>query len=209
MALTPPAYGFAAIDLGPELGISAGRSEGGLVITSRRGDPYVTGKLTTRELKPAQFADFHAFLLDAADRVERVDIVNPRFRLPRAYSNGTWPLASDPALAAVTNLRTISVAGLQVGMQLKRGDRLCLIQSVGGSEVVSYRWLSADCAVASALTQALSITPRLPIGVFSAGAAVRFKDPFARVTVIADSIEAAITSDSLAAISFEVEEALR
>lgn len=205
MALTPPAYGFAAIDLGPDLGISSGRSEGGLIITSRRGDPYVTGKLTTRELKPAQFADYHAFLLDAVDRLQRLDIINPRYRLPRAYTNATWPLTGDASLAGVTNLRTISVAGLHLGMQMKRGDRLCIIQS----NSVSYRWLSADLVVASATTQAISISPRLPMGVFSPGAVVRFKDPFARVAVVPDSIEAAMSSDYLTSISFSVEEALR
>lgn len=208
MALTPPAYGYSSIDLGPELGITSFRSEGGLIVTSRRGDPYVTGKLTTRSLKPDQFADFQAFLVDACDRNELIDIINPRYRLPRSYTGITWPLSGDQVLQALTDLHTLSVAGLIVDMALKRGDRLCLIQGSGASEVVSYRWLSADVTVTSSTAQALSVTPRLPLGVFAADCTVRFKNAFARVRVVPGSIEGVITDGNLDAITFGVSEAL-
>jgi len=210
MALTPPAYGWSSVDLGPDLGMSSVRSEGGIVVTSRRGDPFVTGKLTTRALKPDQFADMQAFVVDACDRNERIDVVNPRYRLPRAYTDATWPLITDPAISAITDLYHLSLSGLQTGMTLKRGDRLCIVQeNVGGGESVAYRWLAADVTVTSAIAQAVQITPRLPMGIFAVAATVKFKNPFARLAIVPGTIEAVITDDYLTSITFEVSEALR
>jgi len=203
-----PAYAFTEIEVDPDLGISSARSEGGLIVTSRRADPFWSGPMTTRPLSSQgernEHADFRAFLSRCVDENLRVDFVHPVHRFPHAYTEATWPMAGNAELASVPNLRTVVLRDLVVGMALQRGDRLSIIQG----DLVCHRWIAADLTVTSAISQAIPITPRLPIGVFAAGAVVLLKDPKMRFMIVAgswsDKEVAAPTS-----ITFEVEESLR
>lgn len=211
MPVPMPDYGWSAIDVKPELGITSSQSEGGLIITSRRGDPNWTGTLSTGILgssSPNQHADFLAFLSRCVDLNFRVDFVHPMHRYPDGYDDSNWPLTDDPTLASITDLRNLNLSGLAIGMLLPRGTRLSLVQGSGDSQVISHRWLAADVTVTSSTAQAIEITPRLPIGVFVVGCAVVFKDPVMRLMIVPDSWDAAEAPDP-SSITFGVAESLR
>lgn len=203
MAETFPLSGFERIGLRVQSGLATKRDRGGLLLTSRRYEAYWAGSFTTDKLLPGAWADLVAFLDTCVSRNLRVDFVHPRHAVPRAYTAATWPLGGDQALVSVTNRYQVVVSGLQVGMTLKRGDRLSFLQS--GS--VCYRRLTADVVVSSTTAQSLAIEPRLPLGVFTAGAAVRFRNPPVRLAIVPDSYDA----DEVYApspISFDTQEAL-
>lgn len=208
MPVDMPAYAFTEIGASPDLGIASARSEGGLVITSRSADPYWRGPMTTRPLQPLglrnEHADFRAFLSTCVDQNLRVDFVHPIHRLPHGYIDATWPMAGNAELVSVPNLRTIVLRDLVEGMTLQRGDRLSIVQG----DIVCHRWIAADLTVTSAITQAVEVTPRLPIGVVAAGATVLLKNPKMRFMIVPgtwDDKEVAEASP----ISFEIMEALR
>lgn len=187
MPVDMPSYGWQSIGVDPDLGINHARTEGGLIVTSRRSDPFWAGRMTTGPLGGTagnnEHADFRAFLSRCADKHLRVDFVHPRHRTPSAYSAATWPMVGNGALVSLTDLRTIVVSGLTVGLVLKRGDRL----SLGQGELIAHRWLAADVTVTSALAQSIELTPRLPTGVFVAGATVTLKDPKMRLMIVPGS----------------------
>lgn len=204
MAETFPFPFFERIGLRIQPGIAHKRDRGGMLITQRRLEPYWAGQFTTDKLAPAAWADLIAFLDNCVDRNLRVDFVHPRFALPRAFTEATWPLFADPLLVSITHGREIVVSGLQAGMQLKRGDRLSLMQG----ELRCYRSLAADVLVSSSISQALPLTPRMPLGLFAAGAAVRFKAPPVRLAIVPGSYQ----DDEVARqfpVTFETEEALK
>ena len=205
MPVNLPDYGFSAFDVPPDLGIASERSEGGIVITSRRSDPFLSGRVSSRDLQPAEHADLEAFLIKCIDENMLVDMPYPRRRVPVGYTVDTWPMAGNGSLVGVTNLRTITVSGINTGIVLRRGSRLSLVQGAA----ISHRWIGETVTVASTISQALSLTPRLPIGVFAPGAVVMLKDPKMRVRIVPGTLETAVTVDRLQKISFEVEEALR
>jgi len=198
-----PLAGFARIGLRIVSGIAYGRTEGGLILTGRKAAPYWAGPFTTDSLDPAVWSDLMGFLVDCVDRNLRVDFVHPRYLVPRSYTLTSWPLVTDPVLVSVTNPRTIVVSGLTVGMTLKRGDRLTLIQG----ELRCHRMIRADLVVASAISQSIALTPLLPTGVFAGGALVRFKNPPIRLAIVPGSFEAE-EEYSQSPVTFEAEEAL-
>ena len=208
MPINLPDYAFTSIDVDTDLGTKFARSEGGLIITSRRSDPFWAGPMTTQPLTgwhdDNQHAAFRAFLTDCVDRNMRVDFIHPRHRLPGAYSLDTWPMAGDARLVSVPNLRTILVADLVVGMILRQGDRISITQG----DVVVHRWIASDTLVSSTLSQALPLTPRLPIGVLEADAVVVLKDPKMRFMIVPGSWKADEVANPTP-ITFEVSESLR
>ena len=185
MAETLPLPGFDKIGIRIVSGIAQRRDRGGTLITRRRNMPFWAGPITSDKLFPRDRADYVAFLDNCVSRNLRIDFVHPRFQTPAAYTLATWPLVVDPTLASVTHGHQIVVAGLQLGMQLKRGDRLTLVQG----ELRCCRPLSADLVVASTTAQALPLSARIPLGVFTAGALVRFRLPPIRLAVVADSYQ--------------------
>lgn len=204
MAVAFPRPAFERIGLRIQPGIAHARDRGGMLLTQRRVEPYWAGPFTTGKLSVAEWADLIAFLDDCVDRNLRVDFVHPRFALPRAYTPATWPLLADPLLVSVTHGREIRVSGLEVGMTFKRGDRFTIMQG----ELRCYRRLSADLVVASTISQALPISPRMPLGVFAPGAAVRFAAPPVRLGIVPGSYQ----DDEVAQqfpVKFETEEALK
>jgi hypothetical protein len=212
MAETFPAYSLTNLQLDPDLGITVARSEGGMIVTSRRADPSWTGQMTTRPLAADpinEHADFRAFLSRCADLNLSIDFVHPRHVVPRSYTIATWPLVTDCSLVSISDLNHIVVSGLTVGVQLKRGDRLSLQQTNVDSTVsIAHRWVAVDVTSASATAQAIEVTPRLPMGVFAASATVKFKNPPVRLRVIPGSWDDA-EAGGPTAISFQVSEALR
>ncbi|MFD1944741.1 hypothetical protein [Paradevosia shaoguanensis] len=208
MPINLPDYAFIQSGVDPDLGIASARSEGGLIITSRRADPFWAGPMTTRPLfahgPRNEHADFRAFLSRCVDENLRVDFVHPRHRFPHAYDAASWPMAGNAELVSVPNLRTIVLRDLVEGMTLQRGDRLSIVQG----DIVCHRWVAADLTVTSAITQVVEVTPRLPIGVVAAGATVLLKNPKMRFMIVPgtwDDKEVAEASP----ISFEIMEALR
>jgi len=209
MAVDLPITGFSGIGVLPALGINSQRSEGGLVITSRRADPYWSGRLTSGPLSSAgdnERASLIAWLHNTVELNLRVDWVHPRHRLPRHYTAGTWPMVGNASLVDVPDLRTIVVSDLPVGLVLKGGDRLSIIQG----DIIVHRWLAADLVVSSSLNQTIVLTPRLPIGVLAPGAAVVLKDPKMRFMIVPESWrDSAGESYAPSPVSFDVQEALR
>lgn len=195
---------FARILLKVSSGLAFGRDRDVLLLNARKHEPHWIGSFQTGDLSPEEYADFSAFLTDLVDTNGRVDFVHPRFAVPRTYTQASWPAAADAVLTALTDLRHIVVSGLPVSTVLKRGDRLTLIQG----ELRCYRSIAQDVVVSSAIAQTLRISPRLPLGVFVAGAAVRFKLPPIRLAVVPDSYEPDETSRP-SPISFDVMEALQ
>lgn len=211
MPVSFPDNVFVAADtLAPDKGIASARSEGGLVVTSRRGDPFWRGAITTpalplegpgieRMLRP----EFIAWLHWAEDLNMRIDFTHPRHRLPRSYTPDTWPMSGDGAIVSITDLRTIVVAGLTMGLVLKRGDRLTVRQGA----VIVHRWIAVPVTVASTTTQSLTLTPRLPIGIIDPGADVVLEDPVMRFMIVPGSIVGDEVIEP-SPVSFEVSEVL-
>ncbi len=203
-----PAYaGSAKIGVLPDLGVASARSEGGLVVTSRKSDPFWSGSLTTIKLEPWQggnrHAQFLAFLSRCVDLNLRVDWVPPRHRLPGAYTAQTWPLIGDCSLVDVPDQRTLRVGGMQAGLVLSAGDRVAVLQ---GDSVV-HRWVAEDVIVSSAIAQNIAVTPRLPIGLLAPAAVVKLKDPVLRFMVEPGSWDTHEASEPTA-ITFSVMEAV-
>lgn len=186
-------------------GKTHGRDLGGMIINSRHTEPYWTAEFTT---PPLSRADRIAVLGDLdrwVDENIRLDFVHPLFMYPEGYDASTWPLATDPELESVVDLRTIEVSGLGVGMVLPRYTRLTLIQSDGS---VCYRRIRTAVTVASALSQQIEVTPRLPPGVFSNGATVRLEEPFVRLMIVPESYDSDDDIES-EPLTFSAEETLR
>lgn len=183
MAETFPVTGFSRIGVRIRSGVVTARTTGGLLVTGRRHEPHWAGPFTTGPLEPAEWSALAAFLEDCVDRNLRVDFVHPRHAVPRAYTPASWPMIGDAELEAVTDLRTIVVSGLALGLNLRRGDRLSLMQG----ELVCHRKMAADVVVSSITAQTLALTPRIPMGIFAAGAAVRLRNPPLRLAIVPDS----------------------
>lgn len=182
MPVNFPLSAFASTDVAPELGVITARSEGGLVITSRRFDPYWKGSYTTAPLDPRganERADFLAWLTWAADINMRVDFLHPRHRLPKAYTADTWPMSGDAELVDTPDQRTLTVSGLPIGLDLRRSDRIAVRQG----DIVVHRWIASNHIVTSGVSQAVPVTPRLPIGILEPEAIVVLEDPPLRAVI--------------------------
>lgn len=195
--------GFASIDLQVQDGTAFGRTIAGLVMTGRRHQPYWAGSFSTDSLSFDEWSDLTTMLGDCIENNLRVDFVHPRFALPRQYTAANWPVVGDPVLVSITNPRAIVVSGLTVGLQLKRGDRLTLMQG----DLRCYRKIRSDLVVTSGIAQTLPLSPRLPPGVFAAGAVVRMQNPAIRLAIVPDSLDA-VEKYSEQPVSFDVAEAL-
>ena len=144
-----------------------------------------------------------AFLSDCVEMNRRVDFVHPMHQLPMSYTESTFPMVGNGQLVSVTNLRTVVIRDMPIGLILKRGDRLSIMQG----EIIAHRWISAPVVVGSVLAQSVSITPRLPFGVFAPGAVVAIKNPKMRVMIVPGSWDANEVAEA-SPITFEVAESL-
>lgn len=134
-----------------------------------------------------------------------VDFVHPVHKLPSAYTVDTWPMIGNATLGGISDLRTIAVSGLVVGMTLRQGDRLSIVQG----DIIIHRWFARDLVVDSTISQTLELTPRLPIGVLAPGAAVVLRDPKMRFMIVPNSWSSREVAREECTISFEVQESLR
>lgn len=208
MPVLMPNVGVSRIGVLPDLGVVGARSEGGLIITSRKSDPFWTGKLTTAKLEPWRGNNRHArmlaFLSDCVDRNLRVDWVHPRHDYPGSYTADTWPMLGDGSLNDIVDARTLDVQGLVAGMVLARGDRIAVLQG----DIVVHRWVAEDVVVDSAISQAVPVTPRLPVGLLAPSATVRLANPPLRFMIVPGSWDTDEAHEPTS-ISFDVAEALR
>lgn len=203
MAETFP-FNVRATKLGIVSGLAFGRDEGGLIVNSRHTEPYWAGTFTTPPLTTDERITALATLDDWVDMNRRIDFIHPKYEYPIGYDANTWPMSGDATLSSITDLRNIVVDGLDSGLILTAGTRLTIIQS--GS--ICYRKIVTTIASAAALGQSINIGPRLPPGVFSAGAAVRFENPYVRLAMVPDSWDADETIDEIP-LSWDMSEALR
>lgn len=205
MAETFP-FDVRATRLGIVSGLAFGRDEGGLNISSRHVEPYWRGTFTTPPLTREDRIEALALLDDWVDMNRRVDFIHPSHRFPIGYSEDDWPMSGDATLDSVTDLRNIVVDGLTAGLVLRAGSRLSLIQAATGE--VCYRKIVTTIASTTALNQTINIGPRLPPGVFAAGATVRFEDPPVRMMVVPESWDPDETVEDVELV-FEMIETLR
>lgn len=203
MPVSLPSLGFSALDIMPDLGIAMARTVGGLIVTSRRSDPFFRGTITTGDLEIATHSYLQAFLIDCVDQNRLVDFVHPRHVVPRSYTLENLPWPGTGTITALPDNRTVTLSGLPIGLELKRGDRLTLEQG----DLRCGRWIQSDVTVGSAIAEALPITPRLPIGIFAPGAFVQFKNPVMRFMVVPGSFSMA-EAYRPTPISFDVSEAI-
>lgn len=203
MAETFPFF-FASPPALPVSPIISDRDESGLIITVRRGEAYWAGTFATGKLSPAEYAEACAFLDYVVDNNLRVDWSHPRHRVPRSYSLATFPGTGVGTVTAIPNLRQLTVSGYPIGLILKRGDRIGLVSG----ELRGYRMIAQDVTVTSTTAQTIRITPRLPLGVFAAGASAVVKNPVLRLAIVPNSWKGTEQYQPTA-LSFDVAEALR
>jgi len=193
----PDSFELAQIETPEESGLAFTRTEGGLIITSRRSDAYLSGRMVTRPLEVNEYKDLRAFLNAAVQRNRRLDFVHPKFVRPMDYTLAQLSsMFGWSGLAGVVNLDdlfTPRLSGLPVGLQLRRGDCLSFRDGLKNS----YKTVESDTLVASNSSQAVPLTSRLGIGVFSLSAAVHFVDPVLRFMVVPDTINDVMSADEL------------
>ncbi len=203
MAETFP-FTVRATRLGIVSGLAFSRDEGGLNISSRHVEPHWSGNFTTPPLTRAARIEALALLDDWVDMNRRVDFVHPLYQYPVGYDADTWPMSGDASVDAVTDLRNIVVTGLTAGTVLRVGSRLTIIED----GVICYRKVTTLVASAAASAQSINIGPRIPPGLFSSSATVRFENPYVRMMVIPDSWDADESIDD-EPLTFEMVESLR
>ena len=172
--------------LGIVSGITYGKEESGLIINGRHIEPYWMGTFTTPPLTEIERIQQLHLLDRYVDLSIRVDYVHPRYALPYNYTAATWPLVSDPQLHGITDLRHLTISGLQVGMTLPAGTRFTLVQD----DLRCYRKVTSDVVVGSSVSQAIEVTPRIPPGIFAPGCSAVFKNPMVRMLVVPESWDA-------------------
>ncbi len=203
--LVLPTTSFEAVSLEPDHVVSTSRSRGGYLTEITVADPLWAGSLRTTPLNERQLRAWEAFISDAVERKLAFDFVHPSKRYPVEYDATTMPFSGDAVITSLADLRSPAMSGLPVGFQLRRGDRLSFIQG----DYISYRMVRTGTLVASAVSQAIPITPRLPLGRFAVAAAVEFVSPPMRLRVVANSWKAPLVGGQATRGSFEVFESPR
>ena len=204
MTISFPA-GLARLDLRIQWGRLVARDKLGGSWESEDADPYWTGSLTTSKLTDARLQDWEAFAAGAIAARSVIAFVDPVFRLPLAYRAsglpGDWDGTGE--VEALDDPSAPVVSGLPVGVTLKRGDRLNLVDGTARS----YHMLRADVTVASDTAQALPIVPYALPNAFSAGAGVSFADPSVGLHIVANSWTAPRVARQLTVATASLEEA--
>lgn len=203
--LVLPSTSFEAINLEPDHVVSTSRSRGGYLSEITVADPLWAGSLRTTPLSERQLRAWEAFMSDAVERKLAFDFVHPSKRCPVEYTPATLPFSGQGILTSVADLRNPVMSGLYVGLQLRRGDRVSFVQG----DFISYRMVREDTLVSSAISQAVPITPRLPLGRFAVAAQAEFLDPPMRLRIVANSWSAPLVGGQPTRGSFEVFESPR
>lgn len=183
-SLSFPTSHFYEVDLQPDFFIATSRSRGNESSEVRYADPLWGGSLTTTVLTDKQLKAWEAFISRCSDELVTVDFVDPSFKAPMDYTVASLSALSWPGVTGIgevntiTDLRTLVCSNVPTNFSLKAGDRVSVTE---GTEV-AYRIVSED-VVASGATFNLKLTPRLPLGLFTTAAQVRFLNPFVRLRV--------------------------
>lgn len=175
-----------ATTFSPKPNVAMQRSESGLVITSRFAQPVWTGSFTTPPLTRSQRTGWLDWLDDCVDRNLRVDFVHPIYAYPQGYDSSSWSMVGNATLISVDDLRHITVSDLDSGLSIDAGSRLCIVQGTR----VCYRKIREDIASPNPISQQITLSPRIPPGVFAAGAEVRLTNPYCRMMVVPESWDA-------------------
>jgi hypothetical protein len=204
--LAMPTSSFSTIELNPpEPVVAMSKARGNYISELRVADPMWTGSLVTTALSPNQLKAWEAFISKLTDRVIMTDIVHPLYRAPMAYSVETFSALAWPATVGVaevntiTDLRTLVLSGVPDGTVFKAGDRCSVVE---GSKV-AYSIIAED-VTASGVTMILKLTPRLPLGLFTTAATVRFLNPFLRARIARNTWSAPVNAGEATYGSFEV-----
>jgi hypothetical protein len=203
-----PTSDFSGIDVNPEHVIAMTRARGNLISEVRSADPMWIGSLTTTALSARQLAQWEAYISRVSDELILTDFVHPLYRCPSAYTVSSfsalsWPGATGIAeINSFTDLRTLVLSNVPMGMVLRYGDRCAVTE--GGN--VSYRMIAEDVTVAGA-TVTVKLTPRLPLGLFSTAAQVKFLNPPIRCRVMKNSWSAPLVAGEGYYGSFDIFEA--
>lgn len=184
MAETFPNTGhFGVIGVAPNSGIAWARDEGAVNIFSRHRDSFWAGPMNTGKLIRKEITEWLAFLERVTELNLSVDFVHPWYRVPAAYEIGDLPFGGTATIDAVTDLFTLEIQGLPVGLILTAGDRFSIVQG----DIIIYRKIAADILVASTISETITMTTRLPVGLVAAAATVKFLNPPLRLKVISGS----------------------
>lgn len=192
----PASFELADLDAPEASGLAFSQAEGGLIITSRQYEPSFRGSMTTRPLLPTEYSDLEAFLFEAVQRNRRLDFVHPKHTIPRFYTDATFSALGwngQANLTSYVDLYTPVFSGLPVGLRLMRGDRVAFTEGTKNQHKI----IAADVTVASAISQQISLTSRLPIGVFTSSCIAVFFEPVLRFMIVPDSIGNRIIADEI------------
>lgn len=205
MAETFPNTGFfGTVGVAPNSGIAWARDEGGVNIFSRHRDSFWGGPVNTGLLEKNEQRVWLAFLDRVTEWNLSVDFVHPWYRVPGAYEIGTLPWGGGAVVDEVTDLFTLEIQGLPVGLELGAGDRFSIVQG----DMIVHRKIATDLVVASAISETITVTTRLPIGLIAPAATVSFLNPPMRLKVIPGSWQPT-EANSPTGLTFTVAEAYR
>lgn len=192
-------------DLSPNWVREQARDQGGNSWETEEADPYWAGRLTTSKLSHDRLQDWEGFInLVVRDRLA-ISFVDPIYYIPAAYRGiglpGGW--GGSGTIVELSDGTMPVLAGLPVGLQLKRGDRLNLFND----DNRRYHMLAADLLVSSATEQAVPITPAALPNVFAPGDNFTVSNPSLMLNVVANSWRVTRVPRQLPTGSFQVEEA--
>lgn len=197
--------GLSSLELSPYFTIDEARSDGGFFWQTEDADPYWTGKGSTGKCNPARLADWEGFVADAVAKSTVLEFVDPIYSIPGAYAVSGLPGGWD-GVAELVNLDDAwkpIIEGAPVGLILRRGDRVGVVQS----NYKSYHMVSKPVVVSSAISQEIEIVPPLLTNIFAPAAQVVFLNPVIRLTIAPNSWSAPRRAREDTIGSFDVREA--
>jgi hypothetical protein len=197
--------GLSALELDIRWVRGNARDDAGASWETEDADPYWTGRLSTSKLNDDRLQDWEGFVSDAVAARLEIEFIDPIYRIPAAYRTTGLPgaYAGTGVIVNVTNPAAPVFSGLPLGLVLRRGDRLNLVDGARSS----YHRLRADVTVASGAAQALPIVPYALDHVFGPGDGLLLLDPKVKLNIVANSWSAPRRARMLTVASCSLEEA--
>jgi len=174
--------GLASIEFTPFIPTDQARDEAGNVWQTHDADPYWQGKGRTGKLNFDRWQDWDGFMLDAMVNRRAIEFVDPVYRLPGAYrSTGVLPFgfSGTGSLVNLDDPLAPVVAGLPVGLVLRRGDRI----GFANADNKTLHVITAGITVSSNTAQAIEVLPPVLPNVFDTGDDVVLKDAVLRLNI--------------------------
>ena len=172
--------GLSAIEFAPFLPTEQARDDGGNIWQTFDADPYWQGRATTGKLNADRLQAWDVFMLEAMLNRTTIEFVDPQFRIPSAYRNGL-PGGFD-GTGIIMNLDdplNPVIAGLPVGLVLRRGDRL----GVFDAQNKTCHMITSNFTVASNSAQVVPVLPAILDNVFTEADEVTLLDPVIRLNI--------------------------